>query len=310
VTKAVRRVLHATDLSTASRPAWEYAQELGRLFGAEVLVLHVVPVTPVPFTAYLPWKLVEELREVEERKARAQLDTLLEGPRDPRVKIRVHIERGAPSSQILEVAREENTDLIVMGTHGHSGLGRVLLGSVADRVVRLAPCPVVTVPAAMEPPPSRARIARICFATDFSPSAQAAWPWALSLAEAAGTDVDLVHVTMLPVSDRDLSPDALGRMAELLHEQGQAEAERFLRNGSLPRERVQVIIRRGVVSDQILHAARDRGADLIVMGTQGWSGLLRWTLGSVAHHVIQAAPRPAVLTVGPQSMGPEQRDVG
>jgi hypothetical protein len=82
MTKAVRRVLHATDLSSASRPAWAYAQQLGRLFDAEVLLLHVVPVVPVPLTAYLPWKLVEELREVAERKARVQLDTLLDGSTD------------------------------------------------------------------------------------------------------------------------------------------------------------------------------------------------------------------------------------
>lgn len=308
MTKAVRRVLHATDLSSAARPAWEHAQQLGRLFGAEVLLLHVVPVTPVPLTAYLPWKLVEELREAEEGKARVQLDTLLDGPRDPRLKTRVRIEPGTPTSRILEVAREEDADLIVMGTHGHSGLGRVLLGSVADRVVRLAPCPVVTVPAGVDPPLGPARIARICYATDFSPSAQAAWPWAFALAEAAGADVDLVHVTALPVPDKDLPPDALGQMARLLHQQGQAEAERFLQDCPLPPERIQVIIGRGMVSDQILHSARERGADLIVMGTHGWSGVLRWTLGSVAHHVIQATPRPPVLTVGPQSLGSEQRD--
>jgi nucleotide-binding universal stress UspA family protein len=309
MTRAVRRILHATDLSSASRPAWAHAQQLGRLFDAEILLLHVVSVVPVPLTAYLPGKLVEELRKIEVSKARTQLDTLLEGPRDPRLKTQVRIELGTPTSRILELAREEDADLIVIGTHGHSGLGRVLLGSVADRVVRLAPCPVVTVPAGVDPPLSSARITRICYATDFSPSAQAAWPWVFALAEAAGADVDLVHVTPLPVPDKDLAPDALGQMARLLHEQGQAEAERFLRDCPLPRERIRVIIGRGMVSDQILSSARDRGADLIVMGTHGWSGLIRWTLGSVSHHVIQATPRPPVLTVGPQRLVPEPRDV-
>ena len=309
MTTTIRRVLYATDLSNAARPAWEHAQQLGRLFGAEVLLLHVVPVASVPLTAYIPWNLVQEVRAAGERKAREQLDALLDGSSDPRVKARVRIEQGTPTSRIVDVAREEDADLIVMGTHGHSGLGRVLLGSVADRVVRLAPCPVVTVPAGTAASPSSARLARICYATDFSPSARAAWPWALALAEAARAELDLVHVTPLPVPDEDISADALGRMARLLHEQGQAEAERFLQDSPLPPERVQVIIGRGVVSDQILHAARERAVDLIVMGTHGWSGLLRWTLGSVAHHVIQAAPRPPVLTVGPQTLGPDKRDV-
>jgi nucleotide-binding universal stress UspA family protein len=307
--KTVRRVLYATDLSDAARPAWEHAQQLGGLFGAEVLILHVLPVGPVPLTAPLPWKVVEELREIAERQAQEHFRTLLDGARSSGVAARVRLETGTPAPRIAEVAREEAADLVVMGTHGRTGLGRVLLGSVADRVVRLAPCPVVTVPAEMGAPPGPARIARICYATDFSPSALTAWPWALALAEAAGARIDLVHVTALPVPDADLSLDVLGGMARLVHEEGQAKAERFLRDCPLPRERVHVVIGRGVVSDQILHSAKARGADLIVMGTHGWSGLLRWMLGSVAHHVIQAGPRPPVLTVGPQGLGPEDRDV-
>jgi nucleotide-binding universal stress UspA family protein len=307
--KTVRRLLCATDLSAASRPAWEHAQHLGRLFGAEVLLLHVLPVAPVPTTPDLPWGLIDELRQIGERQAREGLDALLDGSRDSGVKARARLELGTPTARILEVAREEAADVVVMGTHGRTGLGRVLLGSVADRVVRLAPCPVVTVPAEMGAPPDPARIARICYATDFSPTARTAWPWALALAEAGGAHIDLVHVTALPVPDADVSLDALGGMARLLHEEGQAKAERFLRDCPLPRERVDVVIGRGMVSDQILHSAKARGADLIVMGTHGWSGLLRWMLGSVAHHVIQAGPRPPVLTVAPHSLAPENRDV-
>jgi nucleotide-binding universal stress UspA family protein len=307
--KTVRRVLYATDLSAASQPAWEHARQLGTLFGAEVLVLHVLPVAPVPTTVYFPWTLVEQLREAGQRQALERLDALISGSTDPGVKTSVRVEPGSPAARgILEVVREEGADLIVMGTHGHTGLGRVLLGSVADRVVRLAPCPVVTVPAEAAGLPGSARITRVCYASDFSPSARAAWPWALALAEAAGAELDLVHVTALPVPDADLPADAVGQMARLLHEQGQAEAERFLQTCSLPRDRVHVVIGRGVVSDQILHWARARSADLIVMGTHGWSGLLRWTLGSVAHHVTQAARRPPVLTVGPRSLRSEERD--
>jgi nucleotide-binding universal stress UspA family protein len=306
----VRRLLCATDFSAASRPAWEHARRLGRLFGAEVLLLHVLPPAPIPTTGPLPWTVVEELRAAGTRQAQEHLGTLLGSARGFSVKARVRLEAGSPAPRIVEVAREETADVIVMGTHGRTGLGRVLLGSVADRVVRLAPCPVVTVPAEGGVPPGQARITRICYGTDFSPSARAAWPWALALAEAAGAELDLVHATPLPVPHADLSADTLGRMTRLLHEQGQGEAERFLLDCPLPRERVHVVIARGMASDQILHWARARGADLIVMGTHGWSGLLRWMLGSVAHHVIQAAPRPPVLTVGPGSLGEESGDVG
>jgi nucleotide-binding universal stress UspA family protein len=302
VTPAVRQVLYATDLSPASRPAWERAQQLGRLFDAEVLALHVVSPVTVPLTNPLPGSVVEELVRVAEHQARQGLQRLLSGARGSGVKARIRLDPGPAAPRILEVARETKADLVVMGTHSRTGLGRVLLGSVADRVVRQAPCPVVTVPPQTGAPPGPARLARICYATDFSPSARAAWPWAVALAEAAHAALDLIHVTALPVPDAGSPPEAIGHMAQLIHDAGYAEAERFLREGALPRERVDIVIGRGLVDDQILQCAQSRNADLIVMGTHGWSGLVRWMLGSVAHHVVQALPRPAVLTVGPRSL--------
>jgi nucleotide-binding universal stress UspA family protein len=258
---------------------------------------------------YFPPQMYQELAEGAEREAKTRLDALLAKLGEPPLEARSRIVEGSAAMRILDVAREEGSDLLVVGTHARTGMGRVLLGSVADRIVRSAPRPVVTVrphPAGARP----ARMGRILYATDFSPTARAAWPWVLALAEATGAAVDLLHVTAQPVPDRHLSPELIGRMAALLEEHGQSEAERFLqqserdRPGRLPRERVQVLIGRGVVEEQIAHWAQARGADLIVMGTHGWSGLLRWMLGSVAHHLLQTAPCP-VLTVGPEGQGEE-----
>jgi nucleotide-binding universal stress UspA family protein len=171
------------------------------------------------------------------------------------------------------------------------------MGSVADRVMRTARCPVLTV-RARAATASATSLGRICYPTDFSPAARAAWPYAVSLAEAAGADVDLLHVTPHPVPDRHLPLEALGRMARLLREEGEARAAEFLADSPLPRERVHVAIVSGDPGEQILHWAQARAADLVVMGTHGWSGLLRWMLGSVAHYVTQLASCP-VLTVGP-----------
>jgi nucleotide-binding universal stress UspA family protein len=167
-------------------------------------------------------------------------------------------------------------------------------------MVRQATCPVLTVRST----PGGARrgeIRRICYATDFSPTAQAAWSWVVALAGATGATVDLVHVTFQPVVDRHMSFDTIGRMAHVLREQGLIEAERFLEKSTLARERVQVHLPQGVPGEQIVHQAQELAADLVVMGTHGWSGIVRWMLGSVAHHVIQAAPCP-VLTLGPASV--------
>lgn len=300
----IRKILCATDLSPASEPAWEEAQLLARALGAELVLLHVVPPVFVPMEGYFPPQMYQELVEGAEQEAQRHLDALLGKLGDPPLKARSRIVEGSAALRILDVAREEGSDLLVVGTHGRTGVGRVLVGSVADRIVRSAPRPVVTVrpqPSATRP----ARMGRILYATDFSPTAKSAWPWVQALAGATGAAVDFLHITAQPVPDRHLSPELIGRMAALLDEQGQSEAERFLQQserdqpGRLPRERVQVLIGRGVVEEQIVHWAQARGADLIVMGTHGRSGLLRWMLGSVAHHLLQTAPCP-VLTVGPE----------
>ena len=293
----IRKILCATDLSPASEPAWEYAQLLGGLLKTEVLLLHVVPPLPIPSAGYFPPDLYQELVTAGRREAREGLDRLVKSVADPAFRATPRIEEGGAVQRILDVVREEGVDLVVMGTHGRTALGRVLLGSVADAVVRSASRPVLTVRARPAGTTAR-RIGRICYATDFSPSARAAWPWVLRLAEATGAEVDFLHVTFGVVPDRHLPPEALATMARILRERGEAEAERFLEGCPLPRERVRVVVGNGVVGDQIVHHAEARSADLIVMGTHGWSGLLRWMLGSVAHHVIQVAPCP-VLTVGP-----------
>jgi nucleotide-binding universal stress UspA family protein len=294
----IHRILYATDLSAASEPAWDEAQRLGRLFGAEIVLLHVVAPPPiVPVEAYVPAQVYQDLLESARRDAQERLDRVLGSVAGSGLKLQLRLEEGRPASRILEVATEEAADLMVVGTHGRTGIERLVLGSVADRMVRQASCPVLTVRSAAVGGP-RGAIRRICYATDFSPTARTAWPWVVALASAAHAEVDLVHATFEPVPDRHLTADALGQMARFLRDQGRVEAERFLERSTLPRERVHVRLSPGVPGEQIVRRAQEHGADLIVMGTHGWSGVIRWMLGSVAHHVIQTAPCP-VLTIGP-----------
>jgi nucleotide-binding universal stress UspA family protein len=298
MTTKIHRIVYATDLSSASEPAWSEAQLLGRLLGAEIVLLHAVAPPPAVFTeAYVPPQVYEELLRSARREAEEGLDRLLGSVAGSGTKVRMRLEEGPPAERVLDVVAEESADLLVVGTHGRTGLQRVVLGSVADRLMRQATCPVLTVRPAPDGAP-REGIRRICYATDFSPTARAAWPWAVAIASAAGAEIDLVHVTFEPVPDRHLSAETIGRMAQVLHDQGRSEAERFLERSTLPRERIHVRLASGAPGEQIVHRAREEAADLVVMGTHGWSGIARWMLGSVANHVIQAAPCP-VLTVSP-----------
>jgi nucleotide-binding universal stress UspA family protein len=296
----IQRILYATDLTSVSEPAWHEARQLGRLFGAEIVLVHVTPSMMLPLEGYFPPHLYDELVESARREAEARFDRVLGSVAGSGLKVRLRLEDGAPAQRILEVAKEELADVVIVGTHARAGLQRAILGSVADRLVRQAPCPVVTVPPALGDKPA-GKLQRICYATDFSPTARAAWPWAASIAAAADAEIDLVHVAFSPVPDRHLSAEALGRVAHMLDEQGRAEAERFVEQSGFPGERITVHLSHGDPGEQIVHQAQARSADLIVMGTHGWSGIVRWMLGSVAHHVIQTAPCP-VLTTAPAGL--------
>ncbi len=137
----LERILLPTDFSECSARARSYACELARRFTAEVHLLHVAsPITVPGYVGPLP----EELLRAEEN-ARRELDEW-DDPSFEQAKAVVRsVLTGTPFVEIVRYARERNVDLIVMGTHGRSGLTQALIGSVAEKVVRKAPCPVLTV---------------------------------------------------------------------------------------------------------------------------------------------------------------------
>jgi nucleotide-binding universal stress UspA family protein len=135
----IRVILHPTDFSERSRSAFRLAHALARDHGARLLVVHV----GMPVTAF-----AEGVLPLDDESYTLALREKLEGIRaaDPRVRLAYRLVLGAdPAAEIVRVAREAPCDLIVMGTHGRTGLRRALLGSVAEQVLRRAPCPVLTV---------------------------------------------------------------------------------------------------------------------------------------------------------------------
>jgi universal stress protein A len=139
-----RRILHATDFSSASRPAFAAAFEWAKQNGAELLLLHVL-VPPSPFLGNrLPASYLE-LQAHARRDAERRLAAAVKQAGKIRVRVRAKLIAGAPAEEIVREARRSRSDLIVIGTHGRTGLGRAFMGSVAERVVQLASCPVLTV---------------------------------------------------------------------------------------------------------------------------------------------------------------------
>jgi nucleotide-binding universal stress UspA family protein len=136
---SIRTILHPTDFSTNSSYALGLAGSLARDYGARLIILHIA--TP-PAAVYAEGIVLPEPEGYEE-ELRSQLQRLQ--PEGLESRTEHCLVRGGAAAEILRVAEEKNCDLIVMGTHGRSGVGRLLLGSVAEQVIRRAPCPVVTV---------------------------------------------------------------------------------------------------------------------------------------------------------------------
>ncbi|MFO8006157.1 MAG: universal stress protein [Candidatus Brocadiia bacterium] len=139
------KIVCAVDFSKYSDHALRYALSLARLFGAELTVVHVVemPFLPSYSMAGVP-DLSMPVEELEEN-AREHLNEKLEQCRSEHADVEAEVLTGSPFVEIIDFARQVEADLIVMGTHGRSGLRQLLIGSVAEKVVRKAPCPVLTV---------------------------------------------------------------------------------------------------------------------------------------------------------------------
>jgi nucleotide-binding universal stress UspA family protein len=135
----IHTILHPTDFSDASKSAFEMACSLARDYRAKLVLLHVIP----PAHIFAPDGVAVAFPSEQPFDAQAKLATL--HPDDPRVDVDHHVVEGDPATEILKAASIQKADVIVMGTHGKTGLTRLLVGSVAEDVMRKAPCPVLTV---------------------------------------------------------------------------------------------------------------------------------------------------------------------
>lgn len=205
---------------------------------------------------------------------------------------------GQPAQTIIEIADREHVRLIVMATHGYSGLRRWALGSVAAKVVRATTTPVFVVRSTEIRLLEQPTFIRILLLLDGSELAPEAVPWAAELAMRARAELILLSVVPPPVLE---APERSGPFAQfddalvvlrerLPHELGQ-HADELMRH----QVRITPVAASGFTADTIIDEAMDRQVDLIVMATHGYTGVRRWALGSVADKVLHAAPMPLLL---------------
>jgi nucleotide-binding universal stress UspA family protein len=288
----IRRVLCASDLSEAAdeavRQAASYCEEAGSL----LVVLHVEPsLERRAWAEYgLAALLPEEMKGLEAR-AREALEAQLirAGVRLPRLKAEV-VTSGEPIyAEIVRRSEAEGIDLLVVSSRGASGLARVLLGSVAERVVRHAHCSVLV---ARPSPASGA----ILVANDFSPPSQAAVIAAKQEMARRGETARLTVAHCLDLPSDALGPgywsfvSAGGAIANARAARKQNVEQRLQKEVREAGLEAAVTVEEGAPSSAIVRIAESMSAELVVLGSSGKTGLSRVLLGSVAESVIRRAP--------------------
>lgn len=304
----IKRILFATDFSRWARRAEDYACSLACSWKASLTVLCVAEFSP----GLNPDYLVNQQYLADLLKTASLQLVDLKGRAERRgIAVTTRVATGIPSEEVIAAAQAEDSDLIVVGTRGKTGLAHVLLGSTAERVIRGASCPVLTVrmePADIEDTSVLSRpvtLERILVPVDFSDCSLDALGYAAVVAQQARASLMLLHV-LEPVSyglDFTLG-QSKARHADA--ETWTKRLEELVSSHQHPTMQVESRLRGGFPADSILDSAQTMPCDLIVMGTHGRRGISHTISGSVAEAVLRKARCP-VITVRSTKFGPGHR---
>jgi nucleotide-binding universal stress UspA family protein len=275
-----KSILVATDLSVAAEHALPFAVALARRFGATMHIVHALHPDVYPFALPETWPaLVQAEGQVRDGSLR-KLESALPGiPHD------LTLEKGPPWQVVSKAILRNQVDLLVLGTHGRFGLGKALMGSVAEEIFRQATCPVLTIgPHAHLWSGSGLSLNRILYATDLTPASLAAAPYAISLAKESRAQLTLFHCTH---SDRELT-----LTFETLRE--------VVPWGTDLPYAPDCVVKRGIPREEVLRISHEENADLIVLGIRSAA---HWHLpaikrfgASMTYEIVTRAACP-VLTI-------------
>jgi nucleotide-binding universal stress UspA family protein len=294
----IRQILCPIDFSHASRHALDHAVAIATWYQSEILALHVINLAVTPEPRILPARFpVSTLRVDDERQLmEEELRSWLEPANRAGLRITLLVDEGNPAPRILDRVSSVQADFIVMGTHGLSGFEHFMLGSVAEKVLRRATCPVMTVPPAAVTA-ARVPYTRLLCAVDFSESSLAALRFAFSIAKESDANLTILHVFEWPPDDETLLArfDA-AEFRQFVQVQARTRLEALIPDDVRTWCKPATTIRYGKPYQQILDVAEGDGTDLIVIGVRGRNPLDLALFGSTTNHVIRRAACP-VLTL-------------
>lgn len=274
---AFRNILFATDFSPCSEADFLYATALARdceatLFAAHVLQGEVLNVEP-PVIDQLRDSAVQQMHDLEASEALQD------------IRFQPLIAEGAIGATVAELVRQNNIDLVIVGTHGRTGMRKFVMGSVAEDIFRHAPCPVIALgPQVCTEARHTPSFKRMLYATDFATDSAARFSNAMALLESRLETVTLMHVIPTPpITDNETAMNVF--RTNLL---GMVPADVKLPN--VP----EAVVELGMPAELIVRAAKERNADIIVLGVHP-PGLMSTHLMHTAYRVMIEAPCPVLL---------------
>ncbi len=284
-------ILCPVDFSEASRHAMAHAAAVAKWYGSRLVALHVIHPSVIlePPILLADFPRSGSPTDLDRQRLWDELSGWLEEAASSGTRTKAYLDKGDPSQRILERAATLPADLIVLGTHGRSGVERFILGSVAEKVLRKAACPVLTVP-----PPSlmKARLpyTRILCPVDFSESSLSALQFAASIAKESDARLTILHV-LESAGDTELLVEDLGprEFRDVIEARARTSLESLVTDDLRTWCHPETQLAYGKPYRQILDAADKEASDLIVMGVRGRYALDLAMFGSTTNHVVRRA---------------------
>jgi nucleotide-binding universal stress UspA family protein len=281
----LKNILFATDFSQAADAAAPMAIQIARRYGAKVYGVHVNRFDDYTGAAPDAWAAIAEAAEKQTKEDAGRLNEQLQG-----IEHEVVIGEGNLWEVLSNVIQQKEIDLVVVGTRGRTGLGKTLLGSVAEQILRQSPCPVLTVGPHVNPwSDEYVKMREILYATDLATDTPIAAPYAISLAQENQAHLVLLHVIEdAKAGDLVDSPEVVTvkerKLQQLVTEQAGLWCE------------PSYVVEQGPAAEKILDVAKRRPTDLIVLGARPAKGLATHLNIGTVHKVVSQAKCP-VLTV-------------
>jgi nucleotide-binding universal stress UspA family protein len=287
----IERILCPIDFSESSARAYDYAQSLARHYQATVFLQHVVDFIIPPYAYYTPVSYVGlDFRKIC-ADAREQLQAFAKSHTRNGVRPEYFVQEGEVTESVLSFAEAQRVDLIVMGKHGRRGFDRLTLGSVAEKVLRKARCPVLVVhepgPEAVAPEgaPNPVELRRVIFCTDFSEPSQRALEYALSTAAEFDAELTLLHVLEDVPSSASIEEEITSAKKQL---------DKLIPPEGVKAGKIKTLVRIGRAYEQIIQLALEARADLLIMAVRGRNALDLAVFGSTTYRVIQLGSCPVL----------------